>query len=94
MNNSHQDIKLETTLEIDENNYAKNLFGLSPKENFIIGFGSALVEDYIRNAYNTGNIDKEQRDGYVTDIKGLREKLVKHATQRKKEEDDKRNRNR
>jgi len=89
MKSAHQDIKLDTTLEIDENNYARNLFGLSPKENFIIGFGSALVENYIRNAYTTNNITKDQRDAYIEDILSLRDKLKSHAETRKREDDDK-----
>ena len=84
---AHQDIKLDTTLEINEDNYARNIFGLNPKHNFIIGFGSALVEDYIRNAYNTNGITKEERDGYLTDIKSLQLLLKSHAEQRKNEDD-------
>ena len=63
MKNTHQNIKIDNTLEIDENNYARNLFGLNPKENFVIGFGSVLVEDYIRNAYITNNITPNEWDG-------------------------------
>ena len=87
MKNTHQNIKIENTLEIDENNYARNLFGLNPKENFIIGFGSALVENYIRNAYTTNNINKEERDAYIDDIKSLRDKLKTHAEHRKNEDE-------
>lgn len=87
MKASHQNIKLDSTLEIDENNYARNLFGLSPKENFIIGFGSALVENYIRDAYITSNITKDQRDAYLDDILSLRDKLKSHAENRKREDD-------
>lgn len=85
---SHQNIKLDFTLEIDENNYARNLFGLNPKHNFIIGFGSALVENYIRDTYNSNGITKEEQDAYLEDIKDLREKLKQHAEMRKKEDDD------
>lgn len=83
----HQDLKFTTKLEINENNYAANLFGLNAQENFIIAFGASLVENYIRDAYNTGNIDKDQRDRYIKDIQAVHEKLSKYARHRKAEED-------
>lgn len=84
---THQDLKFTTKLEINENNYAANLFGLNAQENFIIAFGASLVENYIRDAYNSNNIDKEQRDKYLVDIERLHEKLSKYARHRKAEED-------
>lgn len=86
MTTQHQNIKLDFTLEVNEDNYARNLFGLNAKHNFIIGFGSALVENYIRDTYNSNGITKEERDAYIEDIKELREMLKKHADMRKNEE--------
>ena len=83
----HQNLKFTTTLEINEDSYAANLFGLNAQENFIIAFGASLVENHIRDAYNTGGIDKDQRDRYIKDIQSLHEKLSKYARHRKAEED-------
>ena len=85
----HNDIKFITELEITNEQWARNLFGLSQVENFIIALGSSLVENYVRQAYTSNQISKTQQDKYIHDIKTLREKLKKGIDQMKNENAEK-----
>ena len=81
----HSEIKFDIELEITEDQYAKYLLGLNQQENFIIALGTALVENYIQQAYNSNQLTVEKRDAFKKDIKGLRDKLAKGIEHMKNE---------
>ena len=72
-------------LEITEDQYAKHLLGLNQVENFIIAFGTTLVEKYIQQAYDSNQIDTKTRDKYRRDIESLRDKLKRGIEHMKNE---------